>query len=97
MVRRRRAADQTDATHVSNLMGNDGATALVPGLWALEVGSVILRSEARAWLNHTHSAEFWATLQEKTLEVDGESSPARAMTRCNCPGPSAVLRRRCTP
>jgi len=71
------AADQSYAAHVLGLMENEGATALVPGLWALEVSNVILRSEARGLLTEARSAEFLATLQDMTLEVDGETA-ARA-------------------
>ncbi len=63
------------ADHVLDLLGREGVSALVPCVWALEVGNVIARAEARGFLLEGRSAEFLAILRDMAIEVDARSYP----------------------
>ena len=68
------AADLSYAEHVLAVLEGEGNVAMVPGIWALEVGNVIERAEARALVSEARSAEFLGTLQEMAVEVDGHTA-----------------------
>jgi len=67
-------ADLSYAEHVLALLEGEGTTAVVPALWALEVGNVILRGEARSLLTEARSTEFLGTLQEMAVDMDSETA-----------------------
>ena len=73
------SADRAYASHVLTLLEAEGTAAVVPGLWALEVSNVILRSEARGLLTEARNSAFLTTLQEMAVEVDSETA-ARALS-----------------
>lgn len=66
--------DQTYADHVLQVLQDENSVAVVPGVWALEAGNVIVRAEARALLSEARSAEFLGTLQEMAIEVDSQTA-----------------------
>lgn len=51
------------------------AAALVPCIWALEVGNVIVRAEAKGLLQEAQSAEFLGNLLEMAIETDSRTNP----------------------
>jgi len=67
------ADDVAYADHVLELLAEPGASALVPAIWALEVGNVIARAENRGLIDETRSAEFLALLQAMAIEPDEET------------------------
>ncbi len=58
------------ANRVLTHMQAPEAIALVPCIWALEVGNVIARAEAKGLLREARSAEFLGILQDMTIETD---------------------------
>ena len=68
------AADLSYAEHVLAVLEGEGNVAVVPGIWALEVGNVVVRAEARALVFEARSAEFLGTLQEMAVQVDGHTT-----------------------
>lgn len=52
-------------------------TALVPGLWALEVTNVLIGAERRGRITPAETARFLRLLDELPIDVDAET-PARA-------------------
>ena len=68
------AADLSYVEQVLAVLEGEGNAATVPGIWALEVGNVIVRAEARAMVSEARSAEFLSTLQEMAIEVDGHTA-----------------------
>lgn len=48
----------------------DGATAVVPNLWALEVANVLAKSRKRALVTEAQAREFLALLSDLDIETD---------------------------
>lgn len=67
-------ADRVYADHVLQVLQLDGSIALVPGIWPLEVGNVILRAETQGLLTEARGAEFLGTLQDMPIQIDGQTS-----------------------
>lgn len=67
------ADDVAYADHVLELLAAPGTSALVPAIWALEVGNVIARAEARGLVEDARSAEFLSLLRDMAIEPDPES------------------------
>lgn len=65
--------DTAYADRVLDLLDEEGATALVPAIWPLEVGNVITRAEARGVLEEARGTEFLALLSGMAIEPDRES------------------------
>lgn len=65
--------DVAYADHVLELLAEPGASALVPAIWALEVGNVIARAEARSLIEDARSTEFLSLLQDMAIEPDPET------------------------
>lgn len=63
-------ADRRYAEHILELLAGEANTALVPGLWPLEVGNVIARAEAKGLIQEAHSSEFLGLLGEMAIVVD---------------------------
>jgi predicted nucleic acid-binding protein len=62
------------ADHILSLMVNEGTEAVVPCVWALEVGNVIARAEAKGMMQEARSAEFVGILQDMAIGVDPRSN-----------------------
>lgn len=56
-----------------------GASALVPGIWTLEVANVLARAEAKGLVKEARSEAFLGMLERMDIEVDAETS-GRAFT-----------------
>ena len=90
------AADLPYAGHVLAVLEGEGNAAMVPGIWALEVGNVIVRAEARALVSEARSAEFLGTLQEMVsmfTNLDGNEGAQRsfsAMGRAELPSSNVI-------
>jgi len=54
------------------------STAIVPAIWPLEVGNVLLVAEGRKRLSEADSTRFVALLSELPILIDGET-PGRMM------------------
>jgi len=67
-------SDQAYADHVLQVLQDEGNAAVVPGIWPLEVGNVMVRAEARQLLSEARSAEFLGTVQEMAIEVDSRTA-----------------------
>jgi len=65
--------DTAYADRVLDLLGEEGASALVPAIWPLEAGNVITRAGARGVLDEARGAEFLALLGAMAIESDPES------------------------
>lgn len=57
------------ANQVLTHMQDPHTVALVPGFWALEVGNVIARAEAKGFLREARSAEILGILQDMAIET----------------------------
>lgn len=66
--------DRSYAGHVLQAFQVEGNSALVPGIWPLEVGNVVLRAEAKGLLTEARSAEFLGMLQAMAIQTDGQTS-----------------------
>jgi predicted nucleic acid-binding protein len=66
--------DRAYADHVLDLLLVEGNLALVPGIWPLEVGNVLLRAEAKGLMTEARAAEFLGTLQAMSIQTDGQTS-----------------------
>jgi predicted nucleic acid-binding protein len=58
------------AKHVLDLLTQQDGLAVVPCVWALEVGNVIVRAEASGQLQEARSAEFIGILEEMAIATD---------------------------
>lgn len=67
-------ADRHYAGHVLQVFQVEGNSALVPGIWPLEVGNVVLRAEAKRLLTEARCAEFLGTLAAMAIHTDGQTS-----------------------
>jgi hypothetical protein len=66
--------DRAYADHVLDLLLVEGNLALVPGIWPLEVGNVLLRAEAKGLMTEARAAEFLGTLLAMSIQTDGQTS-----------------------
>jgi predicted nucleic acid-binding protein len=66
--------DRAYADHVLELLQAPGSLALVPGIWALEVGNVLVRAEAKSLLSEARGAEFLGMLQAMAIQTDGQTA-----------------------
>lgn len=65
------AQDDVDyATRILSLLAQPEGVAIVPAVWNLEVGNVIVRAEAKGLLPEAKSAEFLGILQDMCIETD---------------------------
>jgi predicted nucleic acid-binding protein len=71
--------DRVYAEHVLDLLRVTGNGAVVPGIWPLEVGNVLLRAEAKGLMTEARAAEFLGALQAMSIQTDGQTS-ANALT-----------------
>jgi predicted nucleic acid-binding protein len=67
-------ADLAYASHIIGLMEAQGAEAVVPSLWRLEVANVIVRAEMKGLLSEARSAEFLGVLQDMAISTDAETA-----------------------
>lgn len=63
-------SDLAYAGHILELLEQEGGEALVPTLWPLEVGNVIVRAEAKGLIREARSAEFLGLLDDMAIAVD---------------------------
>ena len=70
------AADLSYASQVLDAMNS--ATAVVPGLWGLEVANVLARAEAAGLVSEARSQTFIGMLEKLELSVD-PATPAHAL------------------
>jgi predicted nucleic acid-binding protein len=67
------ASDRKYAERVLALLAQEGNSGLVPAVWPLEVGNVIVRAESRELLSEATSAAFLALLRDMAIDVDARS------------------------
>lgn len=73
------SADLDYAERIPGIMQKDGSVAMVPAVWPLEVGNVIVRAESRNLLAEARGAEFLALLQDMAFEIEFRGTE-RALT-----------------
>ena len=66
--------DRAYAARVLQHMIDDVAEAVVPGLWPLEAGNVMVRAEARQQLSEARSAEFLGVLGGMNIRTDADTA-----------------------
>ena len=66
--------DHAYADRVLQLLQDESSVALVPGIWPLEVGNVMVRAEARKLLTEARSAEYLGTLQDMAIQIDSRTA-----------------------
>jgi predicted nucleic acid-binding protein len=66
-------ADLAYATRILQLLESEETEALVPCLWHLEVGNVIVRAEAKGLIPEARSAEFLGLLNDMAIVTDDET------------------------
>lgn len=62
------------AEDVLALFEQEETAALVPAVWPLEVGNVVVRAEAKGLLQEARTIAFLALLRDMAIEVDAASS-----------------------
>lgn len=62
------------ADRILDRLADASCQALVPCVWALEVGNVIARAEAKGLLQEARSAEFLGILNDMAIELDSRSA-----------------------
>ncbi|MFB0936271.1 MAG: type II toxin-antitoxin system VapC family toxin [Propionivibrio sp.] len=62
------------SARILDLLQHEDNAAAVPCVWALEVGNVIVRAEAKGVLQEARSAEFLGILQDMSIETDPRST-----------------------
>ncbi len=62
------------SARILELLAQEDNAAVVPFVWALEVGNVIVRAEAKGLLQEARSAEFLGILHDMAIEIDDRSS-----------------------
>jgi predicted nucleic acid-binding protein len=65
--------DVAYADHILERLGDEGAIALVPTIWALEAGNVIARAEVHGLLDEARSTEFLSLLKHMAIRPDPET------------------------
>ena len=66
--------DRAYAARVLQHMIDDVAEAVVPGLWPLEAGNVMVRAETRQQLSEARSAEFLGVLGGMNIRTDADTA-----------------------
>lgn len=67
-------ADLAYAGHVLELLTQEDGEAVVPVLWPLEVGNVIVRAEAKRLISEARSTEFLGLLDDMAIAIDGHTA-----------------------
>jgi predicted nucleic acid-binding protein len=62
------------SNHILDLLAQEEDGALVPCIWALEVGNVIVRAEAKGLLPEARSAAFLGILKNMPIDIDARSN-----------------------
>lgn len=62
------------SNHILDLLAQEENDAIVPCIWALEVGNVIVRAESRGLLPEARSAAFLGILQNMPINIDARSN-----------------------
>lgn len=62
------------SNHILDLLAQEENGAIVPCIWALEVGNVIVRAESRGLLPEARSAAFLGILQNMPIDIDARSN-----------------------
>lgn len=62
------------ADRILDRLCEEDSLAYVPCVWALEVGNVIARAEAKGLLQEARSAEFLGVLRDMAIEADPRST-----------------------
>lgn len=62
------------SNHILDLLVQEENAAIVPCIWALEVGNVIVRAESRGLLPEARSAAFLGILQYMPIDIDARSN-----------------------
>lgn len=67
-------ADLAYAAHILELLEQEESEAVVPALWPLEVGNVIVRAEAKGLVQEARSTEFLGLLGDMAIAVDDHTA-----------------------
>lgn len=67
-------ADRRYAEEVLACFEREEAVALVPAVWPLEVGNVVVLAEAQGLLQEARSIAFLALLRDMAIEIDPASN-----------------------
>ena len=62
------------SNRILDLLAQEENSAVVPCVWALEVGNVIVRAEAKGLLQEARSAAFLGILQNMAIETDSRAN-----------------------
>jgi len=62
------------SNRILDLLAQEENGAIVPCIWALEVGNVIVRAESKGLLQEARSAAFLGILQNMPIEIDSRSN-----------------------
>jgi len=62
------------SNRILDLLAQEENSAVVPCVWALEVGNVIIRAEAKGLLQEARSAAFLGILQNMAIETDSRAN-----------------------
>ncbi len=62
------------SNYILDLLAQEENGAIVPCIWALEVGNVIVRAESRGLLPEARSAAFLGILQNMPIDIDTRSN-----------------------
>ena len=62
------------SNHILDLLAQEENGAIIPCIWALEVGNVIVRAESRGLLPEARSAAFLGILQYMPIDIDARSN-----------------------
>lgn len=66
--------DESSAFTDRVLESLSSTTAIVPGLWSLEVGNVLIMSERRGRLSEAQARQFMGLLESLPIEVDEQTA-----------------------
>ena len=58
------------ARHVLELLAQEGAEAVVPGIWALEATNVLVKAQAKGLVSEARSAAFVGLLDDMAFSTD---------------------------
>ena len=58
------------SARILKLLAQEDNTEVVPFVWGLEVGNVIVRAESKGLLQEARSAEFLGILHDMAIEID---------------------------
>lgn len=66
-------ADQATPETTRLLERLESESAIVPGLWTLEVGNILIAAEKRKRISYANIKEFLALLENLDIEIDSET------------------------